>query len=161
MQLVVPLSQDGLSLCRMHLSSHRTLYHGLGMCPWRLLHLLIGKRTLRSSRASCFSSSNFGANSVIISSNPFLSMWPRFVLAISAYDQRHQILPAYAQDGIILACVFQGSTDTAVFEDFIEQLLPRSHWPRRYKDSIAPVKAGNITNFTGVICTPTKTRTSG
>jgi hypothetical protein len=38
-------------------------------------------------------------------------------------DQRHQILPAYTQDGILLARVFQGSTHTAVFEDFIEQLL--------------------------------------
>ncbi len=37
-------------------------------------------------------------------------------------DQRHQILPAYAQDGIMLARVFQGSTDTAVLVDFIEQL---------------------------------------
>jgi transposase len=33
-------------------------------------------------------------------------------------------LPAYTQDGIILARVFQGSTDGTVFEDFIEQLLP-------------------------------------
>jgi transposase len=37
--------------------------------------------------------------------------------------QRYQILPAYCQDGILFARVFQGSTDTAVFEDFIEQLL--------------------------------------
>ena len=45
-------------------------------------------------------------------------------------DQRHQILPAYAQDGIVLARVFQGSTDTAVFEDFIEQLLHHcGRWP--------------------------------
>jgi hypothetical protein len=51
---------------------------------------LIGKRTLRSFRASYFSSSNFGANSVIISSNPFLSMCPRFVLAISAYVPVYQ-----------------------------------------------------------------------
>lgn len=33
-------------------------------------------------------------------------------------------MPAYAQDGIVLARVFQGSTDATVFEDFIEQLLP-------------------------------------
>jgi transposase len=45
-------------------------------------------------------------------------------------DRRYQILPAYTQDGILLARVFQGSTDSDVFEDFIEQLL--SHcggWP--------------------------------
>ena len=35
-------------------------------------------------------------------------------------DQRYQILPAYAQHGIVLSRVFQGSTDAAVFEDFIE-----------------------------------------
>jgi hypothetical protein len=35
-------------------------------------------------------------------------------------DQRHQILPAYTQDGILLARIFQGSIDTVVFEDFIE-----------------------------------------
>ena len=45
-------------------------------------------------------------------------------------DQRHQILPAYAQDGVLLARVFQGSTDSAIFEDFIEQLLPYcGRWP--------------------------------
>ena len=45
-------------------------------------------------------------------------------------DQRHQILSAYAQDGVVLARVFQGTTDGAVFEDFIEQLLPHcGRWP--------------------------------
>ncbi|TVY85511.1 hypothetical protein LSUE1_G004892 [Lachnellula suecica] len=45
-------------------------------------------------------------------------------------DQRHQILPAYTQNGILLARVFQRSTDTAIFEDFIEQLLHHcSRWP--------------------------------
>ena len=45
-------------------------------------------------------------------------------------DQRYQILPAYAQDGIILSRVFQGSTDASVFEDFIEQLLQHcGKWP--------------------------------
>ena len=44
--------------------------------------------------------------------------------------KRHQILPAYSQDGVVLAKVFQGSTDTAVFEDFLEQLLPLcGRWP--------------------------------
>jgi len=38
-------------------------------------------------------------------------------------EQRYQILPAYSQDGILLARVFQGSTDSVVFKDFIEQLL--------------------------------------
>lgn len=40
-------------------------------------------------------------------------------------DQRYQILPPYAQDGIVLSRVFRGSTDASVFEDldFIEQLL--------------------------------------
>jgi transposase len=45
-------------------------------------------------------------------------------------EQRWQILLAYTQDGIILARVFQGSTDSAVFEDFVEQLLPLcGRWP--------------------------------
>ena len=45
-------------------------------------------------------------------------------------DQRYQILPAYAQHGIVLSRVFQGSTDAAVFEDFIEQLLKHcGKWP--------------------------------
>jgi transposase len=38
-------------------------------------------------------------------------------------DQRYQILPAYAQDGVILSRVFQGSNDASVFEDFIEELV--------------------------------------
>lgn len=45
-------------------------------------------------------------------------------------EQRYQILPAYAQDGVVLSRVFQGSTDTSVFEDFIEQLLQHcGRWP--------------------------------
>ncbi|KAJ5703719.1 hypothetical protein N7493_010857 [Penicillium malachiteum] len=31
--------------------------------------------------------------------------------------------PAYTQDGILLSCVFQGTTDALFFEDFIEELL--------------------------------------
>jgi transposase len=47
-------------------------------------------------------------------------------------EKRYQILPAYTQDGIILVRVFQGSTDGAVFEEFIEQLLPSCNpWPGR------------------------------
>ena len=33
------------------------------------------------------------------------------------------ILPAYAQNGIILRRVYQGSTDSDLFKDFITQLL--------------------------------------
>lgn len=45
-------------------------------------------------------------------------------------DRRYQILPAYAQDGILLYRVFQGTTDSAVFEDFIAQLLQHcGRWP--------------------------------
>jgi hypothetical protein len=46
-------------------------------------------------------------------------------------DQRYHILPAYAQDSIVLTRVFQGLTDSAIFEDFIEQLLHHcSRWPK-------------------------------
>jgi transposase len=46
------------------------------------------------------------------------------------HKQRYQILLVYTQDGIILTCVFQGSIDSTVFEDFIEQLLPLiDTWP--------------------------------
>ena len=45
-------------------------------------------------------------------------------------DQRYQILPAYAQDGIVFSRVFRGSTDASIFEDFIEQLLQHcGKWP--------------------------------
>jgi DDE superfamily endonuclease len=45
-------------------------------------------------------------------------------------EQRYQILPAYSQDGILLARVFQGSIDGVIFEDFIEQLLHHcGRWP--------------------------------
>lgn len=37
---------------------------------------------------------------------------------------------SYTQDGVLLACVFQGATDGAVFEDFIAQLLLHcGRWP--------------------------------
>lgn len=32
-------------------------------------------------------------------------------------------MPTYSQDGIVLSRVFKGTTDSAMFEDFIEQLL--------------------------------------
>lgn len=45
-------------------------------------------------------------------------------------EQRYQILPAYAQDGIVLSRVYQGTTDGPLFEDFIEQLLHHcGRWP--------------------------------
>jgi hypothetical protein len=45
-------------------------------------------------------------------------------------DRGYQILPAYAQDGVVLSRVFQGSTDASVFEDFIEELLHHcGRWP--------------------------------
>jgi transposase len=45
-------------------------------------------------------------------------------------DQRYQILPAYAQDGVVLSRVFRGSTDATVFEGFIAQLLQHcGRWP--------------------------------
>jgi transposase len=45
-------------------------------------------------------------------------------------NRRYQILPAYTQDGILLARVFRGSADSSVFEDLIEQLLPHCGiWP--------------------------------
>lgn len=37
--------------------------------------------------------------------------------------QRYQILPAYSQDGILYSEVFQESTNTELFEGFIEKLL--------------------------------------
>jgi transposase len=44
--------------------------------------------------------------------------------------QRYQILPAYTQDGILLARVFQDATDSEIFEDFIQQLLNHcGRWP--------------------------------
>ena len=45
-------------------------------------------------------------------------------------DRRYQILPAHTQDGVLLSRVFQGTTDSALYEDFIEQLLHHcGRWP--------------------------------
>ncbi len=45
-------------------------------------------------------------------------------------NRRYQILPAYSQDGIELVRIYPGSTDSEVFEDFIEQLLQHcGRWP--------------------------------
>jgi transposase len=38
-------------------------------------------------------------------------------------DRRHQILAAYTQDGVQLSRVYQGATDSALFDDFVAQLL--------------------------------------
>lgn len=43
--------------------------------------------------------------------------------------RRWQILPAYNQDGVLMYRVYQGSTDTHFFEDFIKELL---HFCGRY-----------------------------
>ncbi|KAJ5475377.1 hypothetical protein N7539_008443 [Penicillium diatomitis] len=44
--------------------------------------------------------------------------------------QRYQILPAYAQDGVVFSRVFRGLTDAVVSEDFIRQLLHHcGRWP--------------------------------
>ena len=46
------------------------------------------------------------------------------------HDKRYQILPAYAQDGIVLSRIFQGSTDAIIFEDFMAKLLQHcKKWP--------------------------------
>ena len=43
---------------------------------------------------------------------------------------RYQILCAYAKDGVLLSRVFRGTTDSAIFEDFISQLLTLcGRWP--------------------------------
>lgn len=46
-------------------------------------------------------------------------------MQVSKYHQGqyYQILPAYIQDGILLFCIYKGSTDAVFFESFIEQLL--------------------------------------
>lgn len=44
--------------------------------------------------------------------------------------RRYHILPACTQDGILYSHIYRGTTDRAVFEKFIEQLLPRcGKWP--------------------------------
>jgi transposase len=42
-------------------------------------------------------------------------------------------LPAYTHNGILFSRIFQGTTDSAVFEDFIEQFLHHcGRWPEPY-----------------------------
>ena len=54
--------------------------------------------------------------------------------------KRWHILPAYAQDGIMLRRVYQGSTDSDLFEDFIAQLL---HHCGRYPESKSVIVMDN------------------
>ncbi|KAF4474082.1 hypothetical protein CGGC5_v016850 [Colletotrichum fructicola Nara gc5] len=45
-------------------------------------------------------------------------------------ERRRHILPAYAQDGVMLSRVYPGSTDRVLFEDFIAQSLCHfDKWP--------------------------------
>ena len=45
--------------------------------------------------------------------------------------ERYQILPAYAQDGIVHAKVYEGTTDGSVFEEYIRELLLHcGRWPQ-------------------------------
>ncbi|KAK8121451.1 hypothetical protein PG999_005571 [Apiospora kogelbergensis] len=54
-----------------------------------------------------------------------LSSFPQF-----HRDRRHQILPAYSQDGVELVRIYPGFTDSIIFEDYIEQLLQHcGRWP--------------------------------
>jgi transposase len=55
-------------------------------------------------------------------------------------DQRYQILPAYAQDGIILSRVYNGSTDGSFYEDFIEELL---HYCKPFPDEKSVIVMDN------------------
>lgn len=41
---------------------------------------------------------------------------------MSDRDRRNRILSTYTQDGILLSRLYQGSTDSDVFEDYIQQL---------------------------------------
>jgi len=46
-------------------------------------------------------------------------------------SERYQILPAYAQDGIVYAKVYIGTTDGSVFEECIRELLLHcGRWPQ-------------------------------
>lgn len=55
---------------------------------------------------------------------------------------RYQILPAYCQDGILLSRVYEGGTDAAWFEDFVEQLL---HHCRPYPEPKSVLVMDNAT----------------
>jgi transposase len=45
-------------------------------------------------------------------------------------EERHQILPAYTQSGVLHTRIYQGSTDGELFTDFIRELLPMcGRWP--------------------------------
>lgn len=57
-------------------------------------------------------------------------------------EWRYQVLPAYTQDGVLLFRVFQGTTDSTVFEDYIEQLL---HHCRPYPEPNSVLVMDNAT----------------
>jgi transposase len=45
-------------------------------------------------------------------------------------EERHQILPAYTQNGVLHTRICQGSTDGELFADFIKELSPMcGRWP--------------------------------
>ena len=47
--------------------------------------------------------------------------------------QRYHILPAYTHNGVLFSRIYQGTTDRAVFERFLEHLLPRcGRFPERH-----------------------------
>ncbi|KAJ3469852.1 hypothetical protein MRS44_003917 [Fusarium solani] len=55
---------------------------------------------------------------------------PPMQIARFQREERYQVLAAYTQRGIKLSRVYRGSTDTATFVDFIEQLLHHcGRWP--------------------------------
>jgi DDE superfamily endonuclease/winged helix-turn-helix protein len=66
-------------------------------------------------------------------------------------DRRYQILPAYTQEGVLFSGVFQGSTDSSIFEDFIEQLLHHcSPFPQQNSVIIRVTAATLTLGFTEV-----------
>jgi transposase len=68
--------------------------------------------------------------------------------------QRFQILPAYSQDGVLLARVFQGPTNSDVFEDFIEQLLPHcGRWPQPHSVLVMDNASFHYTERIKQLCT--------
>ena len=65
--------------------------------------------------------------------------------------QRHQILPAYTQDDIILSSVFTGTTDVACFEDSIERLLQHyGRWPEPMHVYVKELMGQDVVNSRNV-----------
>lgn len=64
---------------------------------------------------------------------------------------RYHILPAYTQDGILLARIFHGSTDGEVFEDFLGELLQWcGRWPQ--PKSVLVMDNASFHRPGGVVC---------